>query len=332
MLKLSKGDRNKYRRRRVSSIENARLNTSSKARIKWYVLGILGFFLLISAVTLIVDNHRIEVRRVTISHGQIPREFDGFRILQISDFHGDEFGSDNQRLIDVVNDLEYDIILLTGDYLSDAQSMKDFKAVRELLISLDNMEAPVYYILGENDDIPKSIKNRASNWNCCITPQPDNRVVAAMEELGATFVYPIQEITRGKARIFLTGISYQEKLFDKYNFDTEKDFTICVTHKPIDYDVNKRLEEVNQYSFKEVDFDLSISGHTLGGQYRLPMLGALYLDGYGLFPQESYAYGLHKNQGRYYYISAGLGTSGGFRTFNTPEIVLFELKCTEGKS
>lgn len=332
MLKLSKGDRNKYKRRRPSSIENAHLNTTSKARIKWYVLGVLGFLLFISLIALVIDNHRIAVRQVTIQHDHIPAEFDGFRILQISDFHGDEFGSDNQRLIDAVNRLEYDIILLTGDYLSSSQSMKNFKAVRELLISLDNMEAPIYYILGENDDIPQSDRKRTPNWNCCITPQSGNRVVEAMEELGATFVYPIQEIKRGEARIFLTGITYQEKLFDQYNFDTEKDFSICVTHKPIDYDVNQRLEEVNQYSFKEVDYDLSISGHTLGGQYRLPMLGALYLDGYGLFPQESYAYGLHKTQGRYNYISAGLGTSGGFRTFNTPEIVLFELKCTEGKS
>ena len=332
MLKLSKGDRNKYKKRRPSSVENARLNTTSKARIKWYVLGVLGFFLLISLIALIVDNHRIVVRHVTVQHEQIPAAFDGFRILQISDFHGDEFGRDNQRLIDAVNGLEYDIILLTGDYLSASKSMKDFKAVRELLISLDNMDAPVYYVLGENDDIPKTDKKRPANWNCCIMPQSGNKVAAAMKELGATFVYPIQEIKRGDARIFLTGITYQEKLFDKYEFDTEKDFSICVTHKPIDYDVNKRLEEINQYSFKEVDYDLSISGHTLGGQYRLPMLGALYLDGYGLFPQENYAYGLHQSQGRYNYISSGLGTSGGFRTFNTPEIVLIELQSTEGKS
>lgn len=332
MLKLSKGDRNKYRRKRMSSMENARLNTTSKSKIKWYFLGIIGVFVLIFTVSLIVDNHRIEVNRITISHEQIPAAFDGFKILQISDFHGDEFGTDNQRLIDAVNKLDYDIILLTGDYLSNTKSMKDFKAVRELLISLDNMNAPIYYILGEHDDIPKSDKKRPSNWNCCITPQADNRVVAAMEELGAVFVYPIQEIKRDDARIFLTGISYQEKLFDKYDFDTEKDFTICVTHKPMDYDVNQRLKEVNQYSFKEVDFDFAISGHTLGGQYRFPMLGALYLEGYGLFPQESYAYGLHKRQGRYHYISSGIGTSNGFRTFNTPEIVLFELKCMEGKS
>ena len=332
MLKLSKGNRNRYKRKRISPMENARLNTTSKSKIRWYVFGLIGFFLLIFTLSIILDNHRIDIKRIAIEHEQIPASFDGFKILQISDFHGDEFGSDNQRLIDAVNKLDYDIIILTGDYLSANQSMQDFKAVRELLISLDNMDAPIYYILGENDDIPKSDQKRSSNWNCCITPQAENRVVAAMGELGTTFVYPIQEIKRGDDRIFLTGITYQEKLFDKYNFDTEKDFSICVTHKPIDYDVNQRLEEMNQYSFKEVDFDLVISGHTLGGQYRLPMLGALYLNGYGLFPQESYAYGLHLRQGRYHYISSGLGTSGGFRTFNTPEIVLFELKCTEGKS
>lgn len=332
MLKLSKGDRNTYRRRRESRRENARLNSGSRGRLRWYVFIPIVVFLFISVISLIIDNNRIAVRNIVVEHPQIPEEFDGFKILQISDFYGVEFGKDNQRLIDRVNDLDYDILLLTGDFLSQNQSMKGIKAVQELLISLENLDAPVYFILGENDDIPKSEKKRASNWSCCIQPQSDNRVVEALESLGATFIYPIQEITRGDARIFLTGITYQEKLFDKYEFDTEKDFTICVTHKPIDYDVNARLEEINQYSFKEVDFDFAISGHTLAGQYRLPILGTLYLKEYGLFPQENYAYGLHKTQGRIHYISSGLGNAGGFRMFNTPEIVLFELKCTEKKA
>ncbi len=331
MLKLSKGDRNTYKKRRVERIENARLNSDFKKRWKWFVLIPVAILFFVFVISLIVDNNRIAVREITVSHEQIPPSFDGFRILQISDFHGDEFGKDNQRLIDTVNSLEYDMILLTGDYLSSSKSIDELKAVRELLISLNDLDAPVYFILGEND-VPDDQVPQKSNWNYCIQPKADNAVKLALEELGATFVYPIQEITRGEDRIFLTGIQYQERLFDKYSFDTEKDFTICVTHKPIDYDVNQRLEQVNQYSFKEVDYDFSISGHTLAGQYRLPILGTLYLDGYGLFPQEEYAYGLHKSQGRYNYISSGLGSDGGFRMFNTPEIVLFELKCIEGKS
>ncbi len=331
MLKLSKGDRNTYRRRRAERRENARLNTPSRFRWKWYVLIPLFVLLFIFTLSLIIDNHRIAVRHVVVRHEQIPSAFDGFRILQISDFYGIEFGKDNQRLIDKVNGLEYDMILLTGDFLSQRKSVKDIKAVRELLISLDNIDAPVYFILGEND-VPDSQVSSRANWNCCIQPTSDNQVVEALEALGAKFVYPIQEITKGDDRIFLTGITYQEKLFDRYSFDTEKDFTICVTHKPIDYDVNQRLEQINQSSFKEVDYDLSISGHTLAGQYRLPILGALYLEGYGLFPQENHTYGLHKSQGRYNYISSGLGSAGGFRMFNTPEVVLIELKCIEGKS
>ncbi len=310
MLKLSKG-RNAYRRVKPERGTSIRLHSPAGGRLKLYILIPLLVLILFFIIYIVVDNHKIAVRNIVIAHDDIPAAFDGFKILQISDFKGEEFGTDNQRLVDAVNEQAYDIIILTGDFLSKDQDMADFKAVRELLISLNNLDAPVYYVKGENDD---------------------DRVDEAMASLGATYIYPIQEIKKGDARIFLTGIPYDEKKFDQYAFNTEKDFTICVTHEPINYNVDQRLETVNQNSFKEVDFDFSISGHTLGGKYRLPLLGSLYSDEYGLFPQESFAYGLHRSQGRYHYISSGLGNDGGFRLFNTPEIVVFELKCTEGKA
>lgn len=83
--------------------------------------------------------------------------------------------------------------------------------------------------------------------------------------------------------------------------------------------MNARLKEVNAQRLTEVDYDLSISGHTHGGQVRLPLLGAVYVEGKGLFPQEEDSAGLHSDgQGRYNYISTGLGASGfpGFRFCN----------------
>ena len=74
---------------------------------------------------------------------------------------------------------------------------------------------------------------------------------------------------------------------------------------------------------------MSLSGHTLAGQYRLPLLKTIYLEGYGLFPQEDVAYGLHYAQGRANLITSGLGVDSGFRLFNTPELVVLELKYKE---
>ena len=277
------------------------------------------------AVFLIVrDNNSLRVTEVVVADEQVPAEFDGFRILQLSDFNGKSFGRDNRRLVDIIRTLDFDIAILTGDFLDASGSTESFAPINELLEVFGEIGKPVYYVLGENDvDVPD---NAVDGWNRCIEADPTNFVVGCLESAGAQCVYPITEIVRGNSRIFLTGITYYEKIFDSYGFDSDKDFSICVTHAPIDYDVDKRLASVNRYGFNEVDFDLSLSGHTLGGQYRLPLLKTLYLEGHGLFPQEEYAYGLHKIQGRYSFITAGLGVKKGFRLFDKPEIAVIELR------
>ena len=269
------------------------------------------------------SNERLRITEVVVRDERVPGEFDGFRILQLSDFNGRSFGEGNARLIETVRAIDFDIVVLTGDFVAPGGSIDTFEPVAALLEALAELGKPVYYVLGEND--VETPDNAPAGWNRCIE-QGDSPVAQKLEELGAQCVYPLTVIERGSARIFLTGITYYEKLFDSYSFDSDKDFSICVTHAPIDYDVDKRLESVNRYSFRELDFDMSISGHTLGGQYRLPLLKTIYLKGYGLFPQESLSYGLHKAQNRYSFITAGLGVKSGFRLCNSPEIAVIELR------
>ena len=86
------------------------------------------------------------------------------------------------------------------------------------------------------------------------------------------------------------------------------------------------MAEVNKSRLHEVDYDLSISGHTHGGEICLPLLGAVYVEGKGVFPQEEDTAGLHSDgQGRYNYISPGLGAEG-FRFYNTPTLSVLTLK------
>ena len=89
---------------------------------KWLIFPIVFVLLLALIVYTLYDNGRIVVERVTVSHAQVPVSFDGFRILQISDLHGKKFGSENKNLIQQIDSLEYDMILLTGDYMSNPKS------------------------------------------------------------------------------------------------------------------------------------------------------------------------------------------------------------------
>ena len=186
---------------------------------------------------------------------------------------------------------------------------------------------PVYYILGERDYSYDSdnIEEDFISFN----PVEKNDLMKEMDRTGAHFVYPIQEITRGESKIYLTGTKFYEAAFANTAFDMDRDFSICVTHVPITYDVTSRLAEMNAVKMREVDYDLSISGHTLGGVIRLPVLGAVYSSDSGLFPQEENTYGLHMDgAGRLNYITSGLGTTDKlpFRVMNMPEISILTLR------
>lgn len=287
--------------------------------------------LLIAVVSLVIyivrDNTKLTVHRAEFIHEQIPEAFDGFTILQITDLHGKTFGHMQKNLAAHINSLEYDMILMTGDYLKSPDS-DDYYVLIDLLTALER-ETPIYYILGEKDYVPKDKKKLKDGWNRCIIPSEKTELMKELESLGCIFVYPIQRIEKDGEYIFLTGIDYNEKIFDEYSFDSDKHFSICVTHKPINYNIQRRLDDTNKNGLYEVDFDASISGHTIGGNVRLPLLGAFYTDDKGLLPEEQYAYGLSEDSyGRLKFISSGLGSTGTFRfrVFNTPEVALITLR------
>lgn len=296
---------------------------------KWIIITLAVFVVLFSLVIYtLYDNGRIVVDNVTVTHNQVPASFDGYKILQISDIHGRKFGAENANLVEAIDNTEYDMILLTGDYMSTPES-GDYWDIIDLLGDIKNKNVPILYVLGEADYAPKNSNNLSDDWNMCINPKKKTELMKRFEDIGIQFVYPITTIEKNGEVIYFTGIDYVENTFDEVEFDVDKHFSICVTHKPINYDVNARLAEVNKSRLREVDYDLSISGHTHAGQIRLPILGAVYVEGQGVFPQESKTSGLFSDgQGRFNYISPGLGADGslGFRFYNPPTLSLITLK------
>lgn len=305
-----------------------RMVPEKKKSHKWVAVPIAFVLLLSLIVYTLYDNGRIVVDRVTVTHAQVPASFDGYRILQISDLHGKKFGTENKNLVELIDHLEYDMILLTGDYMSSPHS-DDYWDIIDLLTDIKNINVPILYILGESDYVPDNVDKLGENWNMCIHPKEKTKLMEQLDDLGAKLVYPIQKIEKNGEAIYFTGIEYKEDKFDAVDFDVDKCFSICVTHKPIDYNVNERLKQVNTQRLLEVDYDLSVSGHTHGGQLRLPLLGAIYIKGKGVFPQNEDTSGLHSDgQGRLNYISTGLGASGflKFRFCNPPSVSVITLK------
>ena len=299
------------------------LRRKQKTWVKYVVIIVVILF---SMFFLIRDNLKVTVDEVEVFNKQVPQSFDGFKILQISDVAESEWGEHQSRLIDEINKLQFDIIIFTGDYLRNPEST-NYGPTIDILDHLPK-DKPIYYIVGERD-YKTNQKNKSAQYEINTTEK--NEIMKQMDTAGAIYIYPIQKITKGDDYIYLTGIDYKEKLFDQMDFNTDQDFTITVIHRPIDYDVTKRLESINVKNLLEIDYDLSIAGHTLGGQYRIPLLGAFYAEGRGVFPKDNYIEGLSSDsKGRQNYISTGIGTSGppirSFRLFNSPEISLITLR------
>lgn len=318
-------DMKTYKYNRVSFFAPERKN------LRITIAVILAALLLCTAVISITkDNFTIAVRQITVKHNQVPEEFEGYRILQISDINGQYFGNYQQRLLKAIDSLEgqYDIVVMTGDYVTDPDT-DDYRPVLDVLDHFKD-KTPVYYCLGERDYAWET--DDPDTTFIAFNPVEKNALMEEMEKHGAIFIYPIQEITKGDSRIFLTGPRYYDAAFTQTSFDMDSDFSICVTHAPITYNVSNRIAENNSVRLQEVDYDFSMSGHTLGGLVRLPVLGAVYSSQEGLFPQEDNTYGLHTDEaGRINYISSGLGATEKmpFRVMNTPEICVFTLETNQ---
>ncbi len=300
-----------------------------RKKLRIILFTVIAFVIVcVTTINIAKDNFSVAVREITVEHKQIPKEFDGFRILQISDINGQYYGNYQERLIEAIESLDgnYDIVIMTGDYV-DNPGTDDYRPVLDVLEYFKD-KTPVYYCLGERDYAweTEDIESTFIAFN----PIEKNALMEEMEKMGAVFVYPIREVTKGDSKIYLTGPKYYEASFTETDFDMDEHFSICVTHVPITYDVSARIAERNSVRLQEVDYDFSVSGHTLGGVIRLPILGAVYNTQEGLFPQENNTYGLHTDDsGRVNYISSGLGVTENvpFRVMNTPEICVFTLKA-----
>ncbi len=249
-------------------------------------------------------------REFQITDEKIPSDFNGFRVVHISDLHNAAFGKGNTKLLEKIKKAEADIIAVTGDIVDSRRT--------NTAVALDFLKsalaiAPVYYVTG----------NHESRIN------QSELFLDEIKSLGVTVLENESlSLKKGKAEITLCGI--QDPAFSAdYLFDEEAfvmahsldglgksdSFTLLLSHRPEFFDL-----------YQEYGFDLVLSGHAHGGQFRLPLVGGFIAPGQGLFPE--YDSGLYEKDGTKMLVSRGLGNSViPLRLFNRPEIITVVLNC-----
>ena len=263
---------------------------------------------------------KIEIANYIIENQKIPKEFNGYNIVQISDLHNKSFGKHNYKLLNEVNKINPDVIFITGD-LIDGES-KNFRNSLELVKNLTK-KYKVYYITGNHEQ--KSLVKRYKDL-----------YVKYFKELSSLEAIHLDNewvrISKGNNYINLYGLTvpfeYYKYLFDNdKNTEIEKDF------------LNKKLgaSNRNEYNillvhtpfyfekYEKWGADLILAGHVHGGIIRLPFFGGLLSPNRTFFPK--YDLGRFEINNSVMIVSKGLGGSKALIRINCkPEIVCIKLK------
>lgn len=274
--------------------------------------------LLILAALLFViyrSNNRLDITKYAVADKNIPKPFDGFLIVQLSDFHNTRSKAVREQILSALLESEPDIIVITGDFIDYYRTDTDISL--EFLRRLISV-APVYYIPG--------------NHEARIDEYP--QFCASAERLGARVLDDcLVSVVRGDSKIDIVGVKdpyfykeyepvperridiLSEKL--KSLLQAGESYTVLLSHRP-------ELAEL----YADSGVDLALCGHAHGGQFRLPFVGGVFSPSQGLLPK--YTCGLYETNGKRMIVSRGIGNSSfPFRINNSPELVLIRLENIE---
>lgn len=243
-------------------------------------------------------RHRVQHHDIALSH--LPPEFEGYTLLHLSDLHVDMNWEATNVLTKILENLDYDVCVLTGDYRG--KTYGSYQATLEGMKQIsDALKGPVYGVLGNHDSIS---------------------MVPALEEMGVQMLLNESAKLQHKgASIHLAGVDdahyFRVDNIEKAAADLPNDeISILLSHTP----------EIYRQA-AHADFDVMLCGHTHGGQICLPGGIPLTLD--ARCPR-------HMGSGRWLhhnmigYTSRGAGTSIVTARFNCPpEITLHHLRKAE---
>lgn len=248
----------------------------------------------------------IQITVTQVPVAGLPEEFEGLRIVQISDLHGHAYGEDSGELLELVAGQEPDLIAVTGDLIDRESQMEMVPALARGLAVI----APTYYVTGNHE------------WAVGNVP----RLKGILAECGVTvFSNQYTILERGGASLVLAGIDdpngYADQktpgeLYEELEAAHPGLCTILLAHRSNLFD-----------RYAACGYDLILAGHAHGGIVRLPFTDGVFGPGRQFFP--TWTSGVYTLGDSTLYATRGLGNNTtpipGFRLFNRPEISVLEL-------
>ncbi|MED4203401.1 metallophosphoesterase [Neobacillus mesonae] len=252
-----------------------------------------------------IEPSMLGIEQITITHSLIPDSFNGIRIVQFSDTHlGFQYTLHQlKKLVNQINQLKPDLIFFTGDLMDEPNR---YTEMNKLVPILEKLHAPLgkFCIFGNHDhggygsDLYRNIME-AANFTVLLNQSS----VIKLQDHSKIYLLGIDDAMLGSPDLPLAL-----KNVPKNNF------TILLSHAP------DLADDAQDYPIH-----WQLSGHSHGGQVKIPLIGALikppfaqkYLEG---------LYTLGDGNKLTLYVNRGLGTTRlPFRFLSKPELTVFTL-------
>ncbi|QJD85573.1 metallophosphoesterase [Cohnella herbarum] len=263
--------------------------------------GLIGLASLSGAYSRWIEPTWLEVKSVEVTLSNLPRSFARLRIVHFSDVHFGEYSEPEllTELVKQTQQLKPDLICFTGDLIDYSTSY-----ISEAIALFSRLRAPYgqYAVLGNHD----VFANRRP-------------VTQGLSQAGFHVLHNEHiALTKGEEKLYIAGID--DPWVGKPDIDRallripEGACKILLAHEPDFADEYGRLP-----------IDLQLSGHSHGGQVRIPFIGALYTPPYG----SKYPHGLYRipDSRLQVYTTRGIGMTRLPIRFNCrPELTVITLK------
>lgn len=268
-------------------------------------------------------KYNYKVIKQTLFFSDLPDDFDGFTITQISDVHSGSFDNPEkiQYAVDLINQHKTDLMLFTGDIVNTHAT--EMHPWIDIFNKIDNHQYGKFAVLGNHD------YGEYVTWPSQAAKDENFEAIKKVYgDIGFDLLLnQNKKIKKGSSEIAIVGVENWGKNF-KQAGDLNKaseglsneDFKILMSHDPSHWEYEVKNHDKN--------FQLTLSGHTHGLQFGIEIPGIIS------WSPVQYVYkqwaGLYENLGRYIYVNRGFGFHAyPGRVGIWPEITIFELKKAE---
>lgn len=257
-------------------------------------------------------SRRFDLKKYSVSSEKIPAEFDGMKILQLSDFHNRDFGEKRTELFRMIDSCAPDVIFMTGDMADrKRKGCKNFLSLCKRLCA----DYPVFYTIG--------------NHELYYSDEELTEMFSALKKIGVHILNNEKiKLVRENSSIDIygmwCGLHYykDEKLghFRRKEFTAEEMNRLLGSCNPERFSVLMAHNPLNFPVYSDWGADLVFSGHVHGGFVELPKVGGVLSPERKFFPK--YYGGEYNSDRSKMIVSRGLG---GMRMLKA-EITLTTLK------